>query len=67
MNTPAQKPKGRVRHCPYCGDDMGFIEDRYYERNDPCGKQSCMREASDCEREERDNAHDQLDRDNGWY
>lgn len=60
------KPTGRVRHCPYCGEDMGFIEDRYYERTDPCGKPSCNREAADVAREEREEAHDQLDREQGW-
>lgn len=64
--TEDVKPKGRIRHCPYCGDNMGFIENRYYEPLDSCGKADCNRDAADAARQERDDAHEQLDRDRGW-
>lgn len=68
MNTDAPKPNGKVRHCPYCGDDMGFIETRYYDRTDPCRKQQCNRDARDVYQSERDEAHERVDDDyrGGW-
>jgi hypothetical protein len=48
------------------GDSMGFIENRYYDRGDPCGKKECNREAQMSVQAERDEAHEQLDRDMGW-
>lgn len=62
----AETKPGKVRHCPYCGDDMGFIENRDYDRNDPCGKTECCREARDASNAEREDAHEQLDREMGW-
>jgi hypothetical protein len=56
----------KVRHCPYCGDSMGEIDSRYWERGDPCGKLECNREARHAEQERREEAHEQLDRDMGW-
>lgn len=58
--------KGRERFCWNCGDSMGFVEDRYHERTDVCGKRECNRAASDAAAQERDEAHEQLDRDLGW-
>lgn len=60
------KPKAKLRHCWNCGADMGVIEDRYYDRSDTCGAAECAREARDQARAERDEAHEQLDRDMGW-
>jgi hypothetical protein len=57
---------GKVRHCPYCGDDMGFIENRYFDRTDPCGKTECNRDARHAAEAEREDAHDRLDHDMGW-
>jgi hypothetical protein len=62
MNTP----KGKIRHCPNCGAGMGFIEDRYYDRRDTCGSRECEREARNDAYAEREEAHEQLDRDMGW-
>lgn len=59
-------PKGRERHCYVCGDSLGFVEDRYYDRHDTCGRQECNREARDDFRAFREEAHEQLDRDIGW-
>lgn len=54
----------KIRHCFNCGKQ---IEDSaYYDRLDTCGDRECDRAARDAERQERDEAHEQLDRDNGW-
>jgi len=58
--------KSKERFCPYCGASMGIIEDCYYDRRDTCGERECARWARDEEQEERNNAHEQLDRDMGW-
>lgn len=57
---------GRVRHCWNCGADMGFIENRFYDRRDTCGKHECDREARDAFEEERQAAHDRVDEDFGY-
>lgn len=66
--NPKPAPKGRVRHCWYCGADMGFIEDRYYNRLDTCGESECDREARNAWEDERREAHERVDRnfDGGW-
>jgi hypothetical protein len=56
----------RMRHCWFCGDELGMIEDRNYERTDTCGKLECNRETREAARADRDEAHEQLDRDWGW-
>lgn len=66
-DTPTPKHRGKVRSCWNCGADMGFIENRYYDRMDTCGSAECLREERDAARAERDDAHDQLDRDRGDY
>jgi hypothetical protein len=58
---------GKMRHCWNCGAEMGLIEDRYFDRRDTCWRLACEREARDQERAERDKAHEQLDRDLGYY
>ncbi len=60
------EPKSRERFCWNCGDSMGVIQDRYYDRGDTCGKAECMREARNEAYAEREDAHEQLDRDMGW-
>lgn len=64
--TDEKKPLGKVRHCWNCGADMGFIENRYYDRMDTCGKPECMRAERDALAEQRERAHDDLDRAHGW-
>lgn len=54
----------KQRYCFNCGEDIGFYAD--YERTDTCGKQECEREVRDMMRQERDEAHERLDRDMGW-
>lgn len=58
----AKTPK--MRHCFYCGDELGVYAD--YDPLDTCGKPECNREAGYAQAQERDEAHDQLDRDLGW-
>ena len=58
--------RARQRSCWNCGKDMGIIEDRFYDRRDTCGATECEREARYQNEAERDEAHDQLDRDMGW-
>jgi len=54
------------RHtCYYCGDDIGQW-DRFSDRFDTCGRPECEREARDAAYAEREEAHEQLDRDMGW-
>ncbi len=57
---------GKQRYCWICGEDMGFIESRFYDRRDTCGKLTCEREARDAAREEREEAHRDLDDRMGW-
>lgn len=63
---PATPRKSRERFCWYCGDSLGVVEGRHYEHTDTCGKRECERAAGDAARAERDEAHEQLDRDRGW-
>lgn len=56
----------KMRYCYVCGEEMGMVEDRYYDRRDTCGQLSCQREVMAEEREEREEAHERLDRDMGW-
>lgn len=60
------KSKNKERFCPICGESLGFPEDRFYFRSDTCGSRECEREMREIERAERDEAHEQLDRDLGW-
>ena len=66
MADEKREVKVRKRSCWCCGESLGFIEDRFYEREDTCGKPACEREARDAERQKRDDAHAQLDADRGW-
>ncbi len=61
------QPKAKMRYCWNCGEEMGVIENKFYDSRDTCGKAECNREASHAFAAERDEAHEQLDRDMGWY
>lgn len=54
----------KMRHCFFCGAELGVYA--YHDPLDTCGKAECNREASDAARQERDEAHERLDRDMGW-
>lgn len=53
-------------HCFNCGKDIGE-KDRFSDQMDDCGDVECVREARNAYAQEREEAHDQLDRDMGWY
>lgn len=53
-----------MRHCFFCGEELGRYRD--YDPLDNCGKSECQREARDAARQERNDAHEQLDREMGW-
>ena len=57
---------GKQRYCWVCGDDMGIIENRLWDRRDTCGKLECNRAAADAERERREQSHRDLDDRMGW-
>lgn len=60
------RPKSKERFCAYCGDSLGVIENRYYDRGDHCGKRECSRAMREDAEAERAEAHEKLDRDMGW-
>lgn len=58
MKTP------KMRHCFNCGEELGVYAD--HDPLDDCGNQECQRAARDAMHEEREAAHERLDRDMGW-
>lgn len=59
-NSKQQRP-GKMRFCWNCGEPMGFIENRFYDRMDTCGARECERAARDAFEEEREEAHRAVD------
>lgn len=59
----AKQPK--MRHCFNCGDELGRYND--YHRFDSCGKPECQAEERVAHQQERDEAHEQLDHDMGYF
>lgn len=51
----------KMRHCFYCGAELGEYID--HDPLDTCGKRECERAASEHVRQQRDEAHEKLDRD----
>lgn len=56
----------KERFCCYCGESLGVLEAKHYDRNDTCGNRECEREVAGMMQEDREEAHEQLDRDMGW-
>lgn len=54
----------KMRHCFNCGDELGVYADS--DPLDHCGKIECAREAQHAAAEEREQAHEELDRDLGY-
>lgn len=54
----------KMRHCFNCGAELGVYAD--YEPLDTCGSPQCEREAMNAFREEREDAHRELDERRGW-
>lgn len=55
-----------MRHCFFCGAELGFLAASEYDALDTCGARECERAARDERQRERDEAHDELDRQMGW-
>ncbi len=56
-----------IHYCFNCGEEIGIYEGKQRQRDmDTCGKQECDREARDALAQEREEAHEQLDRDMGY-
>jgi hypothetical protein len=55
----------KMQHCCYCGAELGIYE-KYHGDLDTCGARECEREMHSMLQAERDEAHEQLDRDMGW-
>jgi hypothetical protein len=59
-------PTKKMRHCCYCGAELGFYSDADWDPRDTCGFRECEREMRQIERGEREEAHRRLDEDRGW-
>lgn len=56
-----------MHYCFNCGEELGMFEGKQRQRDmDTCGKQECDREARNYAAEEREQAHEELDRNMGW-
>lgn len=64
MSEDTKKTTEKMRFCFNCGEELGF--DSYYDPLDTCGAAECARAAREAMAQERDEAHEQLDRDMGW-
>ncbi len=53
-------------YCCICGEDIG-VADRFSDQYDTCGQRGCEREVRNTFAIERDEAHEQLDRDMGYF
>lgn len=54
----------KMRRCFNCGEEIGVYAD--YDPLDDCGKPECVREARNQAEQEREDAHEHLDRDMGY-
>lgn len=54
----------KMRYCFNCGAELGVSAFHY--PLDTCGARECEREARNASKQEREEAHEQLDRDMGW-
>lgn len=57
--------KAKMQHCDFCGTELGVYFKQYGEI-DTCSARECVNYARDQYIQERDEAHEQLDRDRGW-
>lgn len=57
----------KIHNCEYCGEDLGCDVDKWPGEMVTCGKQECQRAERDFYQEQREEAHEQLDRDMGYY
>ena len=64
MNWKEKTMVAKERHCPYCGESMGVLN--YVNQYDTCGELECERWALGQAAADREDAHEQLDRDLGY-
>lgn len=57
----------KVTQCEYCGDDLGHEVEKWPGDFIVCGKRECVRAERDHYAGQREEAHEQLDRDMGYY
>lgn len=57
--------KQKMKHCAWCGDELG-MGDGWLSEPESCGKPECNREVRGMMQQEREEAHEQLDRNMGW-
>lgn len=57
----------KISQCEYCGDDLGYEADKMPGEFIVCGKRECAREERDFYAQQREEAHEQLDRDLGYF
>jgi hypothetical protein len=64
-NSATSVRPAKMQFCANCGAELGvYIQP--YNAQDTCGARECERAARDWEADARAEAHEQLDRDNGW-
>ncbi len=56
----------KISHCEFCGDDLGEEIDKRHGETITCGKLACERRLREEQQADREEAHEQLDRDRGW-
>jgi hypothetical protein len=56
----------KMRHCAYCGAELGEMTRAEWEPTDTCGKHECEREMAAARQQEREEAHERLDKDLGY-
>lgn len=55
----------KMKHCAWCGEELGMAPG-YDREPESCGKPECNREVRGMYQAQRDEAHEELDRQNGW-
>lgn len=58
-------PAPKMQHCAFCGEELGVYAKPIGEQ-DTCGRRECERDAREQAQAEREEAHEQLDRDMGY-
>lgn len=57
----------KMRHYFNCGAELGVLSRAEWSPLDDCGSPECLRAAREAYRQEREEAHEQLDKDMGYY
>ena len=56
----------KTRYCFNCGDALGPYGNPGFYRFESCSKPECQNAERDAQQQEREEAHEQLDRDLGY-